>query len=309
MFVQSDHFTRHSRRLSFVGQESKDFTYRLCRMNLFIHGLDGNIQLGNSYFDDRHATLKADYVLANPPFNDGSKSEQGWSADRIPDKDPRLVVGGERLTLSPRNANTIWILHFLHHLKDGGTAGFVMATGELSNGEAARLEVRKILVEQGYVDCIVQLTGQLFANTQIPCSLWFLSKNRDGQKGYRARQGEILFIDARRFGSLIPGSRKQKQLSDDEIHQIASVYRAYCSDGRALDVPGFCKAAQLDDVRGHKYALTPGRYVGAEDGPDDEEPFDEQFPRLVKQLEEQFARSAELEASIRATFRGIPLGN
>jgi type I restriction enzyme M protein len=299
MFVQSDLFTRHSRRLSFVGQESKDFTYRLCRMNLFIHGLDGNIQLGNSYFDDRHATLKADYVLANPPFNDGSKSEEGWGADRISDKDPRLIVGGERLALSPRNANTMWILHFLHHLKDGGTAGFVMATRELGNGETARFEVRKTLVEQGYVDCIVQLTGQLFANTQIPCSLWFLSKNRDGQRGYRARKGEILFIDGRKLGSLIPGSRKQKQLSDDEIHRIASAYRAYCCEGQPPAVPGFYRVAQLDNVRGHNYALTPGRYVGAEDGPDDEEPFEEKFPRLVKQLEEQFVQSAKLQVLIR----------
>ena len=117
-------------------------------------------------------------MLANPPFNDGSKGENGWGADRIADKDPRLTVGGEKMPLSPRNANTMWMLHFLSHLKDGGTAGFVMATGELSNGETARLEVRKALVEQDYVDCIVQLTGQLFANTQIPCSLWFLSKNR-----------------------------------------------------------------------------------------------------------------------------------
>jgi type I restriction enzyme M protein len=202
----------------------------------------------------------------------------------------------------------MWILHFLHHLKNGGTAGFVMATGELSNGETARFEVRKALVEQGYVDCIVQLTGQLFANTQIPCSLWFLSKNRDGQKGYRARQDEILFIDARKLGSLIPGSRKQKQLSDDEIRRTASIYRTYCSEGRPPDVPGLCKAAPLDEVRGQNYALTPGRYVGAEDGSDDEEPFEEKFPRLVKQLEEQFSRSAELEQAIRANLTSLTDG-
>ena len=203
----------------------------------------------------------------------------------------------------------MWILHFLHHLKDDGTAGFVMATGELSNGETARFEVRKTLIERGYVDCIVQLTGQLFANTQIPCSLWFLSKNRDGRRGCRARQGEILFIDARKFGTLIPGSRKQKQLSEEEIHQIASVYRAYCTEGRAPDVQGFCKVTQVDEVRGHQYALTPGRYVGAEDAPDDDEPFEEKFPRLVKQLEEEFARSTELEAAIRASLRDLHIGS
>ncbi|MGH2362938.1 MAG: N-6 DNA methylase [bacterium] len=305
MFVQSDLFTRHSRKLSFVGQESKDFTYRLCRMNLFIHGLDGNIQLGNSYFDDKRATVKADYVLANPPFNDGSKSENGWGADRIPDKDPRLVVGGQRMPLSPRNANTMWILHFLNHLKDGATAGFVMATGEVSNGETARLEVRKTLIEQGYVDCIVQLTGQLFANTQIPCSLWFLSRNRGGQRGFRMRTGEILFIDARNLGSLIPGSRKQKHLSEEEIERIAAVYRTYRRKASPDEVSGFCKAATIEEVRGHNYALTPGRYVGAEDVPDDDEPFEEKFPRLVKQLEAQFAAAASLEADIRLNLRAF----
>ncbi|MFP4268446.1 MAG: N-6 DNA methylase, partial [Spirochaetaceae bacterium] len=178
MFVQSDIFTHHNQKLSFIGQESKDFTYRLCKMNLFMHGLNGQIELGNSYHDDKLHEVKADYLLANPPFNDGSKSTDGWGADRIPKKDPRLKLGDHYMPLSPKNANTMWIMHFLYHLKEGGTAGFVMATGELSNGETARLEVRKQLVELGYVDCIVQLTGQLFANTQIPCSLWFLSKNR-----------------------------------------------------------------------------------------------------------------------------------
>ena len=209
MFVQSDLFTKHSHQLSFVGQESKDFTYRLCRMNLFIHGLDANIQLGNSYFDDRHATLKADYLLANPPFNDGSKGENGWGADRIADKDSRLTLGGQRMTLSPRNANTMWILHFLSHLKESGTAGFVMAAGELSSMELVRLEVRKSLLELDLVDCIVTLSAKLFANTPIPCSLWFLSKDRSALNGGRRRLGEILFIDARHLGSFIPGSRKQ----------------------------------------------------------------------------------------------------
>jgi type I restriction enzyme M protein len=201
MFVQSDEFTKHNRQLSFLGRESKEFTYRLCRMNLFIHGLDGKIELGNSYMDDKHPSMKADYILANPPFNDGSKGENGWGADKISDKDPRLVVGNRRLPLAVRNANTMWILHFLYHLKEGGTAGFVMATGELSNSELARLEVRKALIEEDYVDCIVQLTGQLFANTQIPCSLWFLSKSRKGGGGFRKRTGEVLFIDGLKLGT------------------------------------------------------------------------------------------------------------
>jgi type I restriction enzyme M protein len=305
MFVQSDLFTRHNRKLSFFGQESKDFTYRLCRMNLFIHGLDGNIQLGNSYFDDKHASVKADFILANPPFNDGAKGDGGWGADRVPDKDPRLTVGGERMPLAPRNANTMWILHFLHHLKEGGTAGFVMATGELSNGETARFGVRKALVEQGYVDCIVQLTGQLFANTQIPCSLWFLSRNRAGQRGFRKRANEILFIDGRKLGSLIPGSRRQKQLSHEQIERIASAYQTFRRTGTPVEEPGFCKAVSVDDVRGHKYALAAGRYVGSEDIEDDGEPFENRFPRLVKQLDEQFAKARELESEIRSAFHGL----
>lgn len=297
MFVQSDLFTKHSHQLSFVGQESKDFTYRLCRMNLFIHGLDANIQLGNSYFDDRHATLKADYVLANPPFNDGSKGDSGWGADRIADKDPRLTAGGQKMALSPRNANTMWMLHFLSHLQETGTAGFVMATGELSNGETARLELRKALVEQDYVDCIVQLTNQLFANTQIPCSLWFLSKNRKGGKGQRKRTGEVLFIDGRRLGTLIPGSRKQKLLSSDEIETVAATYRQFRTDSPPSNVLGFCAVAKADEIRDSGYRLTPGRYVGAEESPDDI-PFEERLPKLTAALDASFAESRRLEASI-----------
>lgn len=305
MFVQSDIFRRHDGQLSFVGQESKEFTYRLCRMNLFIHGLDGNIIAGNSYFDDRHANLRADYVLANPPFNDGSKGENGWGADKIAAEDPRLRVGDAQMPLSPRNANTMWILHFLHHLKEGGTAGFVMATGELSNSETARFHVRKTLVEEGYVDAIVQLTGQLFSNTQIPCSLWFLSKNRDGRGGFRARKDEILFVDARKLGTLIPGSRKQKQLSDEEVERIAAVYREYKRTGRPIEQPGFAKAATLDAVRRHAYALTPGRYVGAVEAGDEDEPFEERFPRLRATLEAQFDESERLGQTIRSLLKGV----
>jgi len=305
MFVQSDLFTKHNRQLSFVGQESKDFTYRLCRMNLFIHGIDGNIQLGNSYTDDKHATIKADYIIANPPFNDGSKGEDGWGADKIPDKDPRLVVSGQKMPLSTRNANSMWIMHFLYHLSETGTAGFVMATGELSNGETARLEVRKALVENNHVDCIVQLSGQLFANTQIPCALWFISKNRNGQGGLRKRTGEILFIDGRKLGSLIPGSRKQKQLSSEEVEQIAAIYREYRRTGVPAEVPGFCKVASLDEVREHKYALTPGRYVGAEEAEEDDEGFEEKMKRLVGQLGKEMVESARLDKEIQRNIAEI----
>jgi type I restriction enzyme M protein len=307
MFVQSDLFTRHNRQLSFKGQESKEFTLRLCRMNLFIHGLDGDIKPGNSYTDDQHPGLKADYVLANPPFNDGSKSEAGWGADRIPDQDPRLNLGYDKMPLSPKNANTMWILHFLYHLKTGGTAGFVMATGELSNGENARLAVRKALVEEEHIDCIVQLTGQLFANTQIPCALWFLSKNRGGESGFRSRKGEILFIDGRKLGVLIPGSRKQKQLSDEEVERIATAYRQFKRTGKPEEVPGFCKVATLEEVRQHGYVLTPGRFVGAEDGEEDEEPFEEKAPRLAAQLGEQIAEAQKMDGRIKAALLSVGL--
>ncbi len=305
MFVQSDEFTQHSGRLSFYGQESKDFTWRLCRMNLFIHGIDGNIEMGDTYFADRHATLKADYVIANPPFNDGAKAEKGWGADRLSDKDPRLNIqvtdkDGRKTkpTLSSKNANAMWILHFLHHLAEGGTAGFVMATGELSNGELARMEVRRALVEQDYVDCIVQLPGQLFANTQIPCALWFLSKSRDGSKGTRRRKGEVLFIDGRKLGTLVPGSRKQKQFTAEEVERIAEVYRTFKRTSHPEEVPGFCKVATLAEIAEHRFALTPGRYVGASVGDDEDEPFEERFPVLTARLQAQFARSQELQVNV-----------
>ena len=308
MFVQSDIFTNHSGQLSFFGQESKDFTYRLARMNLFIHGINGKIGLGNSYTDDKHESLRADYILANPPFNDGSKSENGWGANNISNKDPRLMLGGEKMPLSAKNANTMWMLHFLYHLEEGGTAGFVMATGELSNSETARLEVRKALVESGYVDCIVQLSGQLFANTQIPCTLWFLSKNRNGEKGFRKRADEILFIDARKLGALIPGSRKQKQLTDDDLEKVAAVYREFKTTNTPESISGFSGAVKLDEVRGHKYALSPGRYVGSANGEDDDVDFEERMPLLVANLQKQFAQSAELEKTINANLKELGYG-
>jgi len=313
MFVQSDHFAHHSGKLSFLGQEAKDFTYRLCRLNLFIHGLDGDIRLGSSYENDQHANLKADYILANPPFNDGAKGDKGWGADRIDPKDARLRLPGstEPQPLSVRNANTLWMLHFLSHLKDptareaGGTAGFVMATGELSNSEVARLAVRRALVEGGFVDCVVTLTGQLFANTQIPCALWFLSKNRGGGKGtgsaggFRQRKGEVLFIDGRKLGALIPGSRKQKQLTDAEIERIAGVYQQFRRTGAPAAEPGFCAVATVEKIREFGYALTPGRYVGASDEGGEDEPFEERFPKLRAQLAGQFVEAEQLQRTIR----------
>jgi type I restriction enzyme M protein len=306
MFVQSDTFTHHSGKLSFFGQESKEFTFRLCRLNLFIHGIDGDIKPGSSYTNDQHADLKADYLLANPPFNDGAKGDKGWGANLIDPKDARLRLPGQTtpLPLSPRNANTMWILHFLSHLKDhttrepGGTAGFVMAAGELGNAELARLAVRKALAEAGCVDCVVTLTGKLFANTQIPCALWFLSKNRGGGHGYRSRKNEILFINGRKLGALIPGSRKQKQLSAEEIERMADVYRQFKRERAPVSVPGFCAMATLDKIREFNYALTPGRYVGASDDGGDDEPFEERFPLLRTKLMGELDESSKLSGEI-----------
>ncbi|MBX9622698.1 MAG: type I restriction-modification system subunit M [Gemmataceae bacterium] len=309
MFVEADRATGHNRDLVFYGQESKDFTWRLCRMNLFIHGLEtNNVKLGNSYFNDQHPTLKADTILANPPFNDGSKSAAGWGADRIISDDPRLAVGTERLPLSPRNANTMWMLHFLHHLSPTGTAGFVMATGELSNGETARLAVRKALIDADLVDCVVQLSGQLFANTQIPCCLWFLSKNRGGAGGFRKRTGEVLFLDGRKLGALIPGSRTQRELSAEEVEKLAGACRQFRRAGVPAEEPGFCRVASLEEVRGHGYALTPGRYVGSAASDGEGEPFEELYPRLVAELDAQMQEAAKLDAAIRAALEGFADG-
>lgn len=299
MFVQSDLFTHHSGELAFFGQESKDFTYRLARMNLFIHGINGNIKLGNSYTDDKHEALRADYILANPPFNDGAKGENGWGADKISNKDPRLMLGGEKMPLAPKNANTMWMLHFLYHLSERGTAGFVMASGELSNGEIARLQVRKALVEQNVIDCIVRLPAQLFANVPIPCSLLFFSKNRSGIGGFRNRMDEILFIDARKFAALIPGSRKQRQLSEEEIAQIASLYSEFKQERIPATIPGIAAVAKIERIRDAKYILTPGRYVGAPDGEDDDEPFDERIKQLSTILQNQFKENDKLEKDIK----------
>ncbi len=310
MFVQSDHFAHHSGRLSFCGQEAKDFTYRLCRLNLFIHGLDGDIRLGSSYDNDQHAGEQFDFILANPPFNDGAKGEKGWGADRIDPKDARLrlpdTAGPQPLTV--RNANTMWMLHFLSHLKDhtarqaGGTAGFVMATGELSNSETARLAVRRALIEGDYVDCVVTLTGQLFANTQIPCALWFLSKNRGGGHGFRERKGEVLFIDGRKLGALIPGSRKQKQLTAEEIERIAGVYQQFRKTIAPGAEPGFCAVASVEKIREFNHALTPGRYVGASDEGGEDEPFEERFPKLTRKLREELDEADELASALRRTL-------
>jgi len=302
MFVQSEIATRNSHQLSFYGQESKEFTYRLCRMNLFIHGLDGNIQLGSSYTADKHAELRADYILANPPFNDGSQSREGWGADKIPPKDQRRMLGGERMPLSPRNANTMWILHFLHHLSDSGTAGFVMSTGELTTVEQPRLQVRAKLVDENLVDCVVALSGKLFANTQIPCCLWLVSKDRLNESS--RRRDKVLFIDARHLGSLIPGSRKQKELSSEEIARIASAYEAFRKGDEISEESGFCQIASIEQIKSNEYVLTPNLYTG-NPGDEELEAIESVLPAIKSELLEHAARVTrnltQLEAALKST--------
>lgn len=303
MFVQSDHFAKHSGKLSFFGQESKDFTYRLCRLNLFIHGLDGDIRLGNSYINDQHSDLKADYILANPPFNDGSKGEKGWGAHLIDPKDARLIVGDRRIALAEKNANYMWMLHFLHHLADGGTAGFVMANGALRSDVKEEREAREALLESGFVDCVVQMPDKLFANVPISCSLWFLSKNRNGSLTHRPRQGKILFIDARGKAGLIEGSRRQKEFSDDEINQIAYAYHNFCRRNRAPEnIEGFCRTVPIADVRKVNYVLTPGYYVGTEEDNTEDGPYHQQLGNFTQELERSFAESTASASAIKATL-------
>jgi len=299
MFVQSARFTEKSRSLSFYGQERIDTTLRLGKMNLLMHGLSGEILLGNSLLGDRHAGLKADYVIANPPFN-----VRSWGADKISGNDPRLQVGSRKVLPTDANANYFWMLHFLYHLKEGGTAGYVMANGSMTTGTNEEKAVREALVCEGYVDCIVQLPDKLFFGTGIPACLWFLSKNRQGTNGYRARTREILFIDAREKGEMV--SRRQRVLTDAEIGEIAALYHHFRNAGdNPEDVPGFCKVAPVEEVKRHGYKLTPGIYVGTQADDEDDTPFEEKMPALIEALRGQFEAADRLQAKILANLEGL----
>ena len=314
MFIQSARFTQNSQRLSFYGQERIETTWRLGKMNLILHGLDGKIATGNSLLGDQHPALKADIVIANPPFN-----QRSWGADKVDPKDARLQVGYSRVQVTDSNANTMWMLHFLHHLADGGTAGYVMANGSMTTNTTQEKAVRQALVDEGFVDCIVQLPDKLFFGTGIPCCLWFLSRNRGGTHGYRYRSDEILFVDARQMGQMV--NRRQRVLTDDEIDRIADIYQRYkrypstssgqrhlsASSGQVLpdDEPGFCKIATVDDVREHDYKLTPGIYVGTEANGEDDEAFEDVMSRMIDELRELFAESDRLQAVILTDMEGL----
>ncbi|MGH2543466.1 MAG: N-6 DNA methylase [Ardenticatenaceae bacterium] len=299
MFVQSARFTTNGQRLSFYGQERIETTWRLGRMNLLLHGLDGDIKPGNSLLADQHPDLRADIVIANPPFN-----LRGWGADKIDPRDARLRIGYARGQVTDSNANYMGIMHFLYHLGDGGTAGFLMANGSMTTNLSEEKATREALVEQGYVDCIVQLPDRLFFGTGIPCCLWFLSRNRGGTHGYRARHGEILFIDARALGAMV--SRRQRALAAADIGRIAAVYHHYRNEGeRPENVPGFCRIATLAEVRQHAYKLTPGIYVGTQADDEEAEAFEEKMPRLIEELRGLFAESDRLQGEILGDLEGL----
>jgi type I restriction enzyme M protein len=306
MFVQSEKFVEaHGGKLgdiSIYGQESNHTTWRLAKMNLAIRGIDSNLgkEHADSFHRDLHPDLKADYVLANPPFNDSD-----WRGELLKE-DKRWQYGAPPAA----NANFAWVQHFLYHLAPTGMAGFVLANGSMSSNQSGEGEIRKNIVEADLVDCMVALPGQLFYSTQIPVCLWFLTRDkhgRSGRNGQRERSGETLFIDARKLGALV--DRVHRELSDAEIQQIADTYHAWRGDkdctATYADVPGFCKAATLDEIRQHGHILTPGRYVGAAEVEDDGEPFEEKMARLTAELRGQMAEGERLDALIWANLGEI----
>ena len=297
MFVQSERFVEEHqgnvKNLSIYGQESNPTTLRLAKMNLAIRGIDASIELGDTFLNDKHKDLKADFILANPPFN-----VSDWSGEHLRD-DSRWKYG-----VPPTgNANYAWLQHFVHKLSPSGTAGIVLANGSMNSNSGGEGEIRKNMIEAGLIDCMVALPAQLFYNTMIPACLWFLARNKTNGK-FRNRSGEILFIDARKIGSMI--NRRNKEFSDEDIAQITDTYHAWRNiGGRYEDKAGFCKAATLEEVRKNNYVLMPGRYVGTEAEEDDGIPFDEKMNALTARLAEQFARGSELEKIIRENLKGI----
>ena len=302
MFVQSEKFVEsHGGRkgdITIWGQESNATTRRLAVMNLALRGIEADFgpEHADTFRRDLHPDLRADYVLANPPFNDSD-----WFRK---DDDVRWKFG-----VPPKgNANFAWVQHFIHHLAPHGMAGFVLANGSMSSNQSGEGDIRRALVEADMVDCMVALPGQLFYSTQIPVCLWFLAKNKssDAKRGFRDRQKETLFIDARKLGTLI--DRVHRELTDADLQKIATTYHHWRGEKGVVqyaDIPGFCKSATTAEIAAHGYVLTPGRYVGAQEVEDDGEPFEEKMTRLAAELHTQFAESARLENSIRDNLTNL----
>lgn len=323
MFVQSEKFTEahggNQRDISIFGQESNPTTWRLAHMNLAIRGIEANLgeQPADSFVRDLHPDVKADYILANPPFN-----MSDWSGELLR-QDVRWKFG-----VPPTgNANYAWIQHFIHHLappngRGGGIAGFVMANGSLSSNNSGEGEIRRSIIEADLVDCIVAMPAQLFLTTGIPVCLWFISRDKTGRNlkgGGRDRRGETLFIDARQMGAL--QTRTLRVLSgvevdgnpppESDIGRIVCTYHAWRGEEGAReyeDVPGFCKTATLEEIEQHGYVLAPGSYVDAPAADNDGEPFEEKMQRLTADLQSQLAESDALEARIKANLEGLGYG-
>jgi len=314
MFVQSIQFVEshkgNKKDISIYGQEQTTTTYKLAKMNLAIRGIAANFGdvPADTFFKDQHPDLKADFIMANPPFN-----LKAWRGPDELTNDPRWA-GYE---VPPTgNANYAWILHMVSKLSESGVAGFVLANGAMSTNTKGEGEIRKKLIENDLVDCMIALPGQLFYTTQIPVCLWFLTKNKKaetipghGDSNHRNRQGETLFIDARNRGSMV--DRTHKELTADDIAEIARTYHAWRGeekDGEYEDVPGFCKATTLDDIKANDYVLTPGRYVGAAELEDDGELFEEKMQVLTQALLEQMEEAEKLDAVIKRNLAGLGYG-
>ena len=262
--------------MAVYGQESNYTTWRLCKMNLAVRGIDADIRWNNegSFHKDELKDLRADFILANPPFNISD-----WGGDRLRE-DVRWRYGVPPVG----NANFAWLQHIVHHLAPNGTAGVVLANGSMSSTQSGEGDIRRAMVEADVVDCMIALPGQLFYSTQIPACLWFLTRNKK-PSGWRDRSGEVLFIDARKLGHMV--DRTRKEFGDEDLQRIAGAYHAWRGEPEAgdyADVPGFCKAATLDEIRGHGHVLTPGRYVGAAAEDEDAVPFEERFAALRTKL-------------------------
>jgi type I restriction enzyme M protein len=299
MFVQSEKFVKaHGGRIGDIaiyGQESNQTTWRLCKMNLAIRGIDSDIQWNNegSFLNNAHKDLRADFIMANPPFNDSD-----WKGELL-----RTDVRWRYGVPPVGNANFAWVQHFIHHLSPSGIAGFVLANGSMSSNTSGEGEIRKNIVETDIVDCMVALPSQLFYNTMIPACLWFVARNKKNHK-FRDRRGNVLFIDARKMGAMV--DRRHRELTDEDVQKIASTYHAWRGEGgKYKDVKGFCKSSTLEEIQKHGHILTPGRYVGAEDVEEDDEAFGEKMKKFTSELAEQFEKSGELEKRIRKNLAGI----
>lgn len=303
MFVQSERFVEEHQGkigdIAIYGQEYNLTTWKLAKMNLAIRGIDNDLGKthADTFHNDQHKGLKADFILANPPFNSSD-----WGQAQVLDN-YRWKYG-----LPPAgNANYAWIQHMVSKLAPSGTAGFVLANGSMSTSTKGELEIRKNLIEEDLVECIVTLPGQLFYSTQIPVCLWFITKNKD-RNGKRARNNEILFIDGRNLGQMV--DRTLKELTDEDIQKVANTFRSWRGtiDTDYKNEQGFCKAASTKEVQDNEYILTPGRYVGLSEVEEDDEPFEQKMERITADLSEQFAKSKELEDQIRKSLEGLGYG-